>query len=240
MALSNNTLLLIVILIITVIFFYLFFYRRNPDTFSSLGDQYEQIYEEELHDDQYQKELNKLICNNKYEQKIPEEIKIRNKFKSSNRAKNCEYKQSNYVDGIRGNDDMDEFDNFYEENNSLIKNSTLGENAEFSGIDETNDNLAQYQNSGKKTKISDVDLFNVDNFLPQQNNPNWFETVPDAIDVKNKHLINIFRPIGVDTVGSSHKNGSHDLRGDVPCPKNVISPWNQSTGEPDLNSKALC
>lgn len=45
--------------------------------------------------------------------------------------------------------------------------------------------------------------------------------------------------LGVDTVGSSKKNASYDLRGTLPCPKFVVSPWMNSTYEPDTNIKSL-
>ena len=64
--------------------------------------------------------------------------------------------------------------------------------------------------------------------------------MPEAISVKNRHLINVTRAVGINTVGTSHKNGSYDLRGNPPCPKFVVSPWLQSSIEPDLNIKGLC
>ena len=64
--------------------------------------------------------------------------------------------------------------------------------------------------------------------------------MPDAISVKNRHLINISKPIGVNTIGTSLRNPSHDIRGTPSCPKFVISPWLQSSIEPDHNLKGLC
>jgi hypothetical protein len=40
---------------------------------------------------------------------------------------------------------------------------------------------------------------------------------------------------GNDSVGNSKRFATHDLRGPIPCPKFVVSPWNNSTAEPDLN-----
>lgn len=93
----------------------------------------------------------------------------------------------------------------------------------------------------KNRKDTENDKYNVNSFLPQEENKDWFETV-DVVKVKNRHLINLYRPIGVNTVGSSHRNSSYDLRGDgkAICPKFVVSPWLQSTIEPDRNTKTLC
>ena len=46
--------------------------------------------------------------------------------------------------------------------------------------------------------------------------------------------------LGIDTVGQSRKNASHDVREAPPCPKFNIGPWNNSTIEPDYNIKSLC
>ena len=46
--------------------------------------------------------------------------------------------------------------------------------------------------------------------------------------------------IGVNTVGQSLKNASYDIRGTIANPKFAVSPWNNSTYEPDTNIKPLC
>ena len=46
--------------------------------------------------------------------------------------------------------------------------------------------------------------------------------------------------IGTDTVGQSLKNATYDLRSAPPNPKFVVSPWQNSTIEPDYNIKPLC
>lgn len=46
--------------------------------------------------------------------------------------------------------------------------------------------------------------------------------------------------VGVDTIGSTKRNASTDLRGNVPCPKFAVSPWNNSTIDPDTNNKGFC
>lgn len=63
--------------------------------------------------------------------------------------------------------------------------------------------------------------------------------IPDIISKKNRHLILVTKPIGINTVGSSLRNACHDLRGNPSCPKIVVSPWLQSSIEPDMNIKEL-
>ena len=82
------------------------------------------------------------------------------------------------------------------------------------------------------------DMFNAGNLLPKQQN-DWFE-VHNNVNVKNSHLINVYRPVGANTVSGSLRNPTYDFRGDIANPKYVVSPWLQSTISPDHNTKGLC
>lgn len=77
--------------------------------------------------------------------------------------------------------------------------------------------------------------------LPIDENKDWFQ-VPNkefnlmqAVDLEVPEI-----KIGVDTVGQSRKNATYDLRAAPTCPKFVVSPWSNSTIEPDGNTKPLC
>jgi hypothetical protein len=90
-------------------------------------------------------------------------------------------------------------------------------------------------------KNTDKDKYDVNGFLPQEEEKDWFETI-EQVDVKNSNLINIYRPIGVNTIGSSQKAASYDIRGydGAVAPKFVSGPWLQSSYEPDRSTKSLC
>lgn len=94
---------------------------------------------------------------------------------------------------------------------------------------------------GASRKDTNADKYNVNAFLPQEEEQDWFETI-EQVDVKNSNLINIYRPIGVNTIGSSQKAASYDIRGydGAICPKFVNGPWLQSSYEPDRSTKSLC
>lgn len=47
------------------------------------------------------------------------------------------------------------------------------------------------------------------------------------------------RFLGMSTQGGSMRNSSHDLRRIIPIKKETVSPWNQSTIEPDLLRRPL-
>lgn len=86
------------------------------------------------------------------------------------------------------------------------------------------------------------DLFNIDKMLPKEIEADWFDTVPLEYSkkIKGTSLIHPKVHMGVNTVGTSKKYATHDLRGDIPNPKLYISPWLNSSIEPDTNIKGLC
>jgi hypothetical protein len=90
---------------------------------------------------------------------------------------------------------------------------------------------------------NNVKNYNAKDFLPKEINDEWFDTdfSQAKYNVNDDKLINTERyVIGINTVGQSLKNASYDIRGTIPNPKFSISPWNNSTYEPDFNLKPLC
>jgi hypothetical protein len=100
------------------------------------------------------------------------------------------------------------------------------------------------------TIISAVDInkknvqnYNAKDFLPKEINDQWFDTdfSQAKTNIQDDKLINTERyVIGINTVGQSLKNASYDIRGTIANPKFSVSPWNNSTYEPDYNIKPLC
>lgn len=153
----------------------------------------------------------------------------------------CGYKKANYADGDRQN--KGEWMNYFSE--PIIGVSATGPNDGFMPMDETNGSLAVFKGTdekkvcGSNQECSPEDLFDIDKYLPQEVNDDWFEVAPEAVSVKNRHLINIVKPIGVNTLVESNKNASYDIRGTPSCPKFVVSPWNQSSIEADIPYRKL-
>jgi len=174
---------------------------------------------------------------------------LHRKFSSRNRSK-CGYKRSNYEGSVRGNLGPSQWDDFFDQNNNIIRNSQHSTNDNFVPVDETNNSYASFvgQESkgynkapcGSNHECDPEDLFDINKYLPQEVNDDWFEVHPEPISVKNRHLINVTRPHGVNTIGVTLRNASHDLRGNIACPKFTVSPWLQSSIEPDINIKPFC
>ena len=90
---------------------------------------------------------------------------------------------------------------------------------------------------------NNLEKYNVKDYLPKDVNKDWFNTDFSQAqhNIDDTNLINPDRfIIGINTVGQSLKSPSWDIRGSPPCPKYAISPWNNSTFEPDYNIKPLC
>lgn len=158
---------------------------------------------------------------------------LKYKFSGRNKAKDGEYKKVSYSGGTRGDLGPSEWDSYFDHNNNVIGNAQVGGDDKFLPIDESNDKLAVFKTKGQASCGSNQncepeDLFDVDKYLPQEVNDDWFEVMNEPISVKNRHLINITKPIGINTIGTSLKNASYDLRASPACPKFVISPWKHS------------
>jgi len=85
--------------------------------------------------------------------------------------------------------------------------------------------------------------YDAKDFLPKEINSQWFDTdfSQAKYNVNDDKLINTERyVVGVNTVGQSLKNASYDIRGTIANPKFTVSPWNNSTYEPDFNLRPLC
>ena len=161
---------------------------------------------------------------------VEDDYNIPDKIYGRNHKDSDEFKAASYNKGKRGGGFSPEVDKYF------MKNSNQN-SEDFTGVDVSGDAHAQYISSNKKKKKDDI--FNSKELLPREENTDWFET-HDNVKVKNRHLINVYRPIGVNTVASSLKNASRDFRGDETNPRFVVSPWNQSSIDPDTNNRGLC
>jgi hypothetical protein len=173
----------------------------------------------------------------------PPQDYLDNKYTSRNHASG-EYKNVSYNGAARGNIGTSDWDQFFDSNNNIIADSQSGSNNQFSPSTELEGNFASFESDGNapcgsNQNCKPEELFDVDKYLPQEVNDDWFEVQPEPVSVKNRHLINVTKPIGINTIGTSLRNASYDIRGTPACPKFVVSPWLQSSIEPDTNLKPV-
>ena len=120
-----------------------------------------------------------------------------------------------------------------------INNSEFG-----ASLDNAFDRPIPHQANPSEVPINKNNLkkYDAKDFLPKELNDSWFDTdfSQAKYNVNDDKLINTDRYIiGVNTVGQSLKNASYDIRGTIANPKFTVSPWNNSTYEPDFNIKPL-
>jgi hypothetical protein len=175
----------------------------------------------------------------------PQESVPNSKFSGRNSSK-CDYKKSNYADSTRGNLGPSDWDDYFDNHNNIIGNSQADDGNDYMPIDESMGNLAIFKNNsddktvcGSNQNCSPEDLHDIEKYLPQEVNNDFFEVQPESVSVKNRHLINVTKPIGINTIGTSKRNMCYDFRGAPAAPKYVVSPWLQSSIEADVNLKPM-
>jgi hypothetical protein len=68
----------------------------------------------------------------------------------------------------------------------------------------------------------------------------WAEVNPSGQgDVANQNFLTAGYHMGIDTIGQTLRNPNMQLRSEPPNPRIQVSPWQQSTIEPDMNRRPL-
>lgn len=81
---------------------------------------------------------------------------------------------------------------------------------------------------------------NPSELLPQDSNGAWAAANPQGSgNIQGQNFLSAGALTGVNTVGQSMRNPNLGLRAEPPCPQVKVSPWGQSTIEPDLQRRPL-
>jgi len=167
--------------------------------------------------------------------------KIEQKFKHRNQSADGK-KVISYKNGDRGFTSVGNWQKHFDNNNKIIgvksKDNKIPNGSDI-GSDYASFKSKKDGKCGVGQDCSPDELFDIDKYLPQEMNDDWFENVPEPISVKNRHLINTTRSVGINTIGSSNRNASHDIRGVPTNPKFVISPFLNSSIEPSIQYRPL-
>ena len=100
--------------------------------------------------------------------------------------------------------------------------------------------VAQQQNQDAGNFVCDSGNFISANLLPKissELNEEAFQFAPK--DLTNMNFLEATDTIGVDTVSSSLRNASYDIRSTPTNPRDVVSPWMNSTIDPELERRPL-
>lgn len=95
------------------------------------------------------------------------------------------------------------------------------------------DEKSQYNNLSDSAPIThNVNDQDPQHLLPKDNN-NHFASVNGGNDLGNINLLKAGQHAGIDTVGSSLRNANLQIRSEPPNPQSKVSPWLNTTIEPD-------
>lgn len=76
--------------------------------------------------------------------------------------------------------------------------------------------------------------------LPADANSTWAQVVPAGQgSVGDQNFLNAGYHVGINTVGQTLRNANLQLRSEPPNPQVKVSPWLQSTIEPDTNRRGM-
>lgn len=243
---TAKTLLVLVAILAAV---YLLFGQSNLMNFSKPQEKERVVEEMEVDSEREADSEREVDSEMEEENNLPEEMSeeseetmvaktedpMARKFRSRNSGTNVKH---SYAENPRGQVGPSDWDNYFDENNNVIAAGLEGSNDRFAPNASDDGNFAAFKGDGKLKpgqEIDPEDLFDSNNYLPKEHRDDWYEVMPEPVSVKNRNLINVTRPIGVNTISTTKKNASYDIRGAPSCPKYVVSPFLNSSIEPDIN-----
>jgi hypothetical protein len=121
-------------------------------------------------------------------------------------------------------------------NNQMMGNGAGARPAEPAGQNEVYAAVSGINTSSSGlTPSMKASVANPSDLLPRDTNSAWAEFNPAGKgDLKNVSLLKAGYHIGIDTVGSSLRNANLQERSEPPNPTSTVSPWMNTTIEPDL------
>ena len=105
---------------------------------------------------------------------------------------------------------------------------------------ETRENMVAGPNERARASCFPKDQVMPQELLPHDNSSLWAQVNPQGVgSLKDKNFLQAGHHIGVNTVGQTLRNANLQLRSEPSNPQVHVSPWQQSTIEPDMNRKPL-
>lgn len=83
------------------------------------------------------------------------------------------------------------------------------------------------------------DVLNAEELLPSSYSSNNWDTPANPGGIDGPNFLNPEHLVGINTVGQSLRNANRQLRSEPPNPQVKVSPWLQTTIEPDTNRKPM-
>lgn len=126
-------------------------------------------------------------------------------------------------------------ENFYNESSGQVMPSD-GNDSKYSSVEQST-SLSGNQNPKDcfpKDQLTPAEL------LPGDANSTWAKVNPAGQgELGDQNFLQAGHHVGVNTVGQTLRNANMQLRSEPPNPQQKVSPWLQSTIEPDSNRKPM-
>jgi len=137
--------------------------------------------------------------------------------------------KESFSDSSEGNDD------YNEENPAIPRASNANGNETFKPVVSSSSDAPYFpKDCYPKDQLTAEDL------LPKDTNSVWAQVNPAGQgDLKDKNFLEAGYHIGINTIGQSLRNANYQLRSEPPNPQVKVSPWLQTTIEPDTNRRPL-
>ena len=79
-----------------------------------------------------------------------------------------------------------------------------------------------------------------EDLLPKDMNTKWAQVNPTGQGMlADRNFLDAGHHVGINTVGQTLRNANYGLRSEIPNPQIKVSPWQQSTIDPDVGRKPL-
>lgn len=114
-------------------------------------------------------------------------------------------------------------------------------NASFGTVAQGENNDNQNQNPNRlPNECYPRDVLTPGDLLPSDANSSWAQVVPNGQgNLGDQNFLNAGHHVGINTVGQSLRNANMQLRSEPANPQLKVSPWLQTTIEPDINRRAM-
>ena len=120
-------------------------------------------------------------------------------------------------------------------NNNVERSEQVGNNEDYKSVEGELQSRNHLPND-----CYPKDVLSPEELLPKDVDSVWAQSVPAGQgSLGDKNFLNAGFHVGVNTVGQSMRNANRQIRSEPPNPQVKVSPWLQSTIEPDLNRKPL-
>ena len=129
-----------------------------------------------------------------------------------------------------------------QEQEDVLPSEEMGENETFRTVaeDQNNQDAGEESNNRLPNECYPKDVLTPQDLLPQDSNSTWAQTVPNGQgSLGDQNFLNAGFHVGINTVGQSLRNANLQLRSEPANPQLKVSPWLQSTIDPDANRRAM-